>query len=553
MQIPHIFANLPAGNVKASLLDDNFQAVQLYQPAGTGATPVPITTELDVTLKATTQPVMDAMNTVFGMHHTCQSVLLLGDSIWGSGVGATTQAQGTPYMVARSLANSIERGEKLEVGHRYHVQLNAYPNGGAWTEQGVSTAGGVAPKANVLTNWCYNVPAGGQLILSGRQMCSADVFYDAAASSTGTMTVALNGVTVTTKPITAGTGVVNTYTQAGVPAWLRPLEQFAPCAYEDVITLTFSTACTIKGIITPRTFPATSSHLSPFIFTAGKEGGMLSQLQTASIFDEIAAYLNFNELTGAGGEKLLVIGFGINDIYLGRYAPATMVSYLSALVTAIQNRCSNVTFAYIVPYDGDPARLSGIGFTYPPAYPFVDYVNALAAFCTANNIAVLRADRLVPNPALLVDGVHPPASIHRRLAGSYAAMLGTPVNPELTTITLGPAYDSTQPTVADVTYTSTWRAYTGVSTYSMRAHKRGTRIDLSGLIEPNGSVSTTVCTLPVGYRPIGRTIFIQAQTTAAGASVLLTIGTNGVVVTSGIPASGVLVLDGLGFEMSLTS
>ena len=46
MPLPHIFANLPAGNIPASYLDDNFSVGGMFTPLGTGAAPTVVQSKL---------------------------------------------------------------------------------------------------------------------------------------------------------------------------------------------------------------------------------------------------------------------------------------------------------------------------------------------------------------------------------------------------------------------------------------------------------------------------------------------------------------------------
>ncbi|MDB5994590.1 MAG: hypothetical protein JWP42_1726 [Pseudomonas sp.] len=486
-----------------------------------------------------------------GLPRKAASALILGDSIWGSGIGVTAPADGIPTMICRSIMNAMDDGEDESFGHLYHTQLNAYPNGGSgtWVEQGVSVGGGVTPLAGTLTNYRFSVPAGGWIEITGRNMSSADVFYDAGASTTGVMTVALNSTAVTTRAITAGSGISTTYTIGGAPAWLRPGEGNVSTNRSDIVRLTFSQPCVIQGLVTPQRAPV----LSPFVFLAGREGAALDNFQTSALWDEMAAYLNFNDFTGVNGAKLCLIGLGANDIYFRRYSPAQMVTYLNALIGGINARCSNVTFLYVVPTNVDPARAATLGITMPTAYPVADYVDALEAYCLANKIAIHRADQISQNPAEFTDGLHLDGANQRRQACEICNLLNIPFDPSLVAVDLDPSYDRSKPIQFAPAFNSTWRSYAGIAGNAPGARRRAGRIDLFGWAEPNGSVSTTVMTLPAGCRPIGRQVDLRAMTATTGTLVDLSISTAGVVTISALPAGNILKLDGLGFEISVTT
>ena len=344
-----------------------------------------VQTEID-TLQSSVTAISSDVNVLsgiaIGIVPRASSILIIGDSVFGSGIGATAQKYGMPWMLARSILNNSDHGEHKDRGKLYHIQLNSYPSGGGWTEQGVTTGGGVVPVANTVSNYCYSVPSGGWIEITNRAFQSVDVFYDAALSTTGTMTTTRNGVTVSTLPITNGTGVVNTLTIAASPNYLRPSEGNINTFHSDVIRLTFSQPCRLKSIIaTQQTY-----EIQPFVTVCGREGGALDNYIYASHLDELAAYLNFNALTGTNGTKLMIIGFGLNDIYFRRYSPSQYTAYLSSMISGISSRVTNVKFMVMAPFQGDESRLPGLGITIPTAYPYADYITALKTWCEENDV-----------------------------------------------------------------------------------------------------------------------------------------------------------------------
>jgi hypothetical protein len=208
-----------------------------------------------------------------------------------------------------------------------------------------------------------------------------------------------------------------------------------------------------------------------------------------------------------------------------------MVTQMASLISQISALCSNASFVVSVPPKANEAL-----FPQQAGYVYQDYVNAIVAFCNSNNYKMLRFDRsiLSKTTTYFADGVHPNTVGHRIMANEVCRALGIKYNPSINTSAsiYQPFLFSKQ---ADIPYNSTWGAFTGVTSYRAVASLQGNVLTLAGIIQPNGSVSTTIGTIPVGYRP-NRTTYLVGRSDA-GPVALSIDGTTGAIILAAVPAT----------------
>jgi hypothetical protein len=168
-------------------------------------------------------------------------------------------------------------------------------------------------------------------------------------------------------------------------------------------------------------------------------------------------------------------------------------------------------------------------------------VDAIVEFAYQNGYGVIRNDKsaLSRTTSYYGDGVHPDNYGHRIMAQTFCDALGVNYNPYIRTLT-PVTYDDQ----AAIVYNSTWGAFASIPA---QAHINGNIVTLSGIVQPNASVSTTLGSLPLGFRPIGRTIYLVGRSDAG--PVGLSIDVSGNIILSAVPATW-FSLEGINFAMN---
>ena len=461
---------------------------------------------------------------ILGAFSNGPSVLILGDSITES-TGASTYISGYSYMLARSLWNWRDYGFDKDRGFGFQTTVNMtnFAN-----EPGCGWNGTLQPTGLVLNR--VTLAAGQQVAVSDHIIDFCDVIYNASNSS-GSIVIKLNTTTVATIPV-SGSGL-----QATGPTALG-----ITTSPSDTVTITASGgSLEVCGVL-----PWRSSTASPTLYVAGKSGTGYQDYTSSAQMDEIAFYLNLQRSTA---EKLMIISLGTNNIYNAGKAlsPANTVAQLAALVAGIQARCTNINFLVWVP----PRSNESLFPVIQANTTYYQYVDAIVSWCRANNVSVLRLDKTQLNRVdgrfLAVDGLHPNTFGHRMIAKEYCRALGILFNPFVNTS----AYNQGQAAEARVLipYNSTWRAFTNNPTFNIVAHRNGNLVTLSGIAEPNGSVSTTIGTLPAGWVPVNRNVDLTCQVSAPQGQAHVRINSTGTIVLDAVPSTSAS-LEGLTFAIN---
>lgn len=452
-----------------------------------------------------------------GLLRVASSAVILGDSIT-EGSGAGSYANGYALQVARSIANELDNGPKKDRGFGWHVEVNqANAQHTGYTTTGTPANAGMVGARLTLE-------AGQSVNITQREFNSVYVIYNGAASS-GSLVIAKNGATLSTQA-TSGAGLNSTEVVAN--AWNE----------SDTLTITASGGSVqLCAVHTLRTAQA-----GALVYVAGKSGFALQDFTSAAALDEIAYYLNF--LRG-GNEKMIVLNLGTNNLYNAGKAktPAATVAEIQALITGINARCSNVKYVLAVP----PKANEGIFPITSAGFSYVDYVDAITEAARDGGHGVIRHDQTILSrkTSFYGDGVHPNVLGHRIMAAMVCKTLGVRLNPYTRTAN-PPAEPDTQ---TDIVMGDTWGPFTGSAALKAKAHIEGNQVTLSGIVQKNGSVSTTIGTIPSGYRPLNRTCYMIGRNDAGAAP--LQIDTAGNIVVSAVPASWVS-LEGITFAVTRT-
>lgn len=456
----------------------------------------------------------DSNQSFKGVSDVTSSVLILGDSITAAS-GATSYGLGYSFQVARSLINDRDFGYQQDPGFGWHTDINqAAAVFSGYTSTGSASAAGI-------TNSRRSLAAGQSITITQRAFNTVYVVYDGAASA-GSLVIAKNGTTLSTQAVSGATlnnttAVSDTFTE------------------NDSLTITASGGTVVVcGVLTLKT-----AQNSAITYIAGQSGTAYQDYTTTTAMDEIAYWLN---LFRSGSEKLLILALGTNNMYnaVKALSPSALITEIGTLIAGIQSRCSTIKFLISVPPKANES-------TFPQqvgGYAYQDYVDAIVEYAYANNHGLVRNDKSVlsRSTSYYGDGVHPDNYGHRIMAQTFCDSLGVTLQPYART-----AFPSVSDLNADVTMNGAWRPYLNTAALKGKAHLNANLVTLSGRVEPNGSASTTLGTLPSGFRPIGRTCYFIGRSDAGAAA--LSIDESGVVVLTAVPATWIS-LEGISFPVN---
>jgi lysophospholipase L1-like esterase len=437
-----------------------------------------------------------------GLINFASSIFVLGDSITAAS-GASSYPNGYSFQFIRSLLNARNYGYQNDPGYEFHVDINqssAVYNG--YSSTGSIVSSGISSNRRSLA-------AGQSITITQRFYNTIYVVYDGAAS-TGSLIIAKNGTTLGTQAVSGSTlnntsAINDTFTE------------------NDSVTITASGGTVVVcGVLTLKTAQGT-----PIMYVSGNSGTAYQDYTTTTAMDEIGYWLN---LFRSSNEKCLVLALGTNNLYNAGKSktPSAMVSEIGILIAGIQSRCSTIKFVISVPPKADESVFPIIA----SGYAYQDYVDAIVEYAFINNHGVLRNDKSVLSRtnSYYSDGVHPNNYGHRIMAQTFCETLGIPLNSYIRTI-----FPSVKDLNGDIVMNSTWRPFTNNDLFKGKAHLTGNVVTLSGIVEPNGSISTTVGTIPSGFRPVGRTCYIIGRNDAGVST--LSIDTSGLIVLTAVPAS----------------
>lgn len=452
--------------------------------------------------------VNDNNNGVVGLCFNNPSILVLGDSI-SYGSGATSLKNGYSFLLARSIMNAVNNGPQNDPGYGYHAIVNSAQSiaSTSFTTTGSYSATGVV-------NSRISLAAGQSITLTGISVSTLYVFYDGAVSS-GNLTFSLNGAAVWSTVAVSGASINNTGAVA------VPRTTIA----SDTITVAASGGTVVVTAIQTLKTSATS----PLMWVAAQSGTTFGDYTGAAAIAELAYYLNFAR---SGNAKILHLALGTNSIYnAGKSTtPTQMITDMSTIIAGIKAACTNVQVVLHIPPRANEATFPVIN----SSYTYADYVLAFENYARTNSATLIRHDMsAVSYAGMYADGVHPNDYGHLVMAESACSVYGVNLNPYINSVT---TYN-TNNLQTNITYNSTWRSFLNDPLYRVVAtyNSQQNSVQLSGIAEPNGSVSTTVGNLPAGYRPVGRTCYFTSRSDSGAA--LLSIDTFGNIVLSVVPGT----------------
>lgn len=463
---------------------------------------------------------------IAGIHWNAPQIVILGDSIT-EGTGAPTIQAGYSWGVARSLMNAVNNGFDYDPGFGYHTTVNL---GDCLTMSEISTTGTVVTTGLVSSR--ISLATGQSITVVNKSVSSVDVIYDGAVS-TGSLVFARNGTTYSTKSV-SGTTLGNTFQ---TPILTSNSGTSGLTNESDVITITASGGTiVITSIVAVK-----QSSGGPLVFIAPQSGTTYGDFTAAAKTAEIAYYLNFAR---SSSEKLLILALGTNSIYNAGKAttPAAMITALASIVSQVTALCTSLRIAVHIP----PRALESTWPVITAGFTHADYVNALEDYARTNNVTLIRHNMSALSYGnLFADGLHPNAQGHRILAKNVCDVLGINFNPYLKT-TLNDFQFNNQ---VDVPYNSTWGSFSGAVADRLVATRVGNQVYLSGIVQPNASVSTTIAILPAGFRPVGRTCFYTARSDVSTFAAGLSIDTSGNIICASVPTT-FFSLEGISFTIS---
>ena len=434
------------------------------------------------------------------------ATILVGDSIT-AGTGSSTYKQSYAFQVMRSIWNSLDNGENTDRGYRYETNLNMAQEFARGDIGGAASIGANYVNGVGATNDALKIPVGTTLTITNREISSCDFFYDADATTATSVDFDLNGTVYLNKAL-AGTGIQSTFAT-------NIIDGTQLINDSDTIGITaVGGDVYVTGLMTFR-----KSSLSPTVFVSAQPGwGYTDFLTKAPILSEHVQTL------ATGKVKLVILNLGTNNIFAG--IPKTPDDYLIAvqdLITAYESGMGNCKFIISVPAKG--------GIAFPAVLASYDeYINKIVGFCDTNGHQVLRLDKTVLSkfPAdYTIDSIHPNDEGHAIEAKAICDAIEVPYNRfDYRRVT----NSAPRPINVDVTYNDAWGFFNS-EPFTVKVQVEGNMVSLSGLAQPNGSVSTMVATTPVGFRPT-RATFLTV-TTSVGTTTL-TWNTSGTLVIGAI-------------------
>lgn len=425
------------------------------------------------------------------------NIVILGDSIT-TGVGDSTGKLGYAASLGQAICNYFRNG------YGFPLHMNYQIAGRLWSHNGTTGTNGLGMSSVTITT-------AQAITLCKAEAIGVMMLIDGPASTCTSIQLKVNGVVLDTqnKP-------------TGNPGELFLFKDTAPWKSCDTITiapvggnLVVLAACPTKRGINPE---QTNKDYSPVVITCGASGKSFAHFNTnyAQVSTLLSVY------TGAS-PSVVILALGTNSIYNSTEAQ-TPTEYITAMMNLVNSlTASGAKVVLTIPPQANEA-------TWPiikPGFTYQDYVDALkTAAGTTYDLLDLNAVGLAYS-----DGVHPNTSGHVALAAHYCRLIG--IEPNFTQPQLNHSVALTGASPVILT-----DAYAVVD-------ERGT-VSLSGKINPNGSGSNLLTTLPFYYRPrVDRKFIVPLETNGFGQ---VTIYTNGEVrMTANSIAWTLGYLDGISY------
>jgi len=446
-----------------------------------------------------------------GMTSGATSLVILGDSIT-AGTGASNFQKSWGYRFCRSLWNAIDNQQLGRRSYGYQTTFNA---ASLLAEPGITSTGTVSATGMVQSR--ITLAAGQALTLTNQDLTYLDVIYD-GATSTGSLVFARNGSTVATKAV-SGAVINSTFPT------LMPKDGLASSLTMMTDTLTITASGGTINILGLLRFRTNYGGSSPMIYMGGMSGTAYQDYANSAAYTELAYYLNLF----SPSNKVMMFMLGTNNIYSAgkTLSPSAMITQIQTVIAGVAALAPGAFYVLSI-----PPKATGAWPVINGSFLYEDYVDAVLSFAHANNYNVIRNDLAeLSQGQHYSDGLHPDDTGHLMMAQTVCEHFGIKPNEFVRyQVAAGLDYNT-----ADVTMNGTWRAYINSTPLrGMASRVQPNTVVLSGICEPNGSVSTTLGTLPAAMWP-DRTIYLAGRSDAGAAS--LSINTSGQIILGAVPTT----------------
>lgn len=307
----------------------------------------------------------------FGTNKTYSAIILLGDSnSEGVGTALNSYSDGFAGQFMRATANSFDAGAGSDRGFRYESVLKMQKA----LENGITSSGSII--SGGLCDSRLSLADTQSITITGREIASADVFYEASLSS-GSLEFRINGSLYKTVSIT-GTGTKDTF-----PSYFYGNSWV--CKETDVITIT-----SVGGtVVITEILAIRYSASTPLLYSIVRQGWGLEDFAEPAHVAEAAAHV---ERFVSGKDKLVIVCLGTNNQngVVGReLSPTDYVLALNDLIykyaVALQAGGGVVSFAVWVPPKTLDAR---------PLGTYQQYIDAIVEYCSTRPlIQCIRMDK----------------------------------------------------------------------------------------------------------------------------------------------------------------
>lgn len=347
------------------------------------------------------------------------AIVLLGDSnSEGAGTSSGGYEEGFAGKFVRAIHNAYDRGINTDRGFQFESILNLSKAGvRGLSSDGTLINGGMCDSR-------LSLGPGKKITITGREISSADVFYEAGLS-TGQLQFSINGAAPYKTETITGTGTKDTAlgNPGGMPSFIFGSSQSSfYIKATDVLTIT-SVGGTV--VITEVLAIRTSSN-APLIYSMVRQGWGFQDFYNPSFVSEMASHvLRFAN----NGNKLVLVCLGTNNQngVVGRQlSPTDYITALDLLIsryrTALNAPGGFTRFAVWVPHKTLDAR---------PLGTYEQYIDAVTKYCENSiDTQCIRIDLSAVgyNSAYLADNRHFNDIGHSVVAHEMCSAINIPGN-----------------------------------------------------------------------------------------------------------------------------
>lgn len=423
------------------------------------------------------------------------SVLMVGDSN-SAGNGATLGTYRGSLMgrFARALMNAFDNPLATDRGFMFETWLNPYQQ--MQGEPGWSRSGGSFIAGGNASGTVLRMQSGDYVEKTGVEVAQGRVYFVPATSS-GSMTVTVDGVTATN--ITDfSAGYSSTFSLAPGGAYINPASKVRFTCTSGTIDVTGFRLIRAGGSSGPLVFcsPEGSQGFADY-YSETRASTLTSYVKAdaTTLPVLVVALLGTNNMISAVGKQL---------------SPSSYVAAMQTFMDVYSSKMPGCTFAFWVPPKPDVTL---------PLATYEEYVKAIVAFAeTQPTVTLIRMDQsgvqgaAVYNPTDPVPGVHFNDAGHAAVAQALCGYFGITPNTALPSFAKGGTYAAE----AIAGWTVDLTALAGAKT-----------VQLYGRVD-KVSGTADFATLPVAVRPAGN-LSMNVTDHAGVARAVKIIGSTGIV------------------------